>query len=45
MKYKCEICQWIYDEDVEKTSFDELPDDYLCPVCNAPKDLFSPIEN
>lgn len=44
MKYKCEICQWIYDENVEKTPFNELPDDYLCPVCNAPKDLFTPME-
>jgi len=41
MKYKCEICQWIYDEEVEGTPFEELPDDFLCPVCNAPKDLFT----
>ncbi len=44
MKYKCEICQWIYDEEVEGTPFEELPDDYLCPVCNAPKDMFTLIE-
>lgn len=44
MKYKCEICQWIYDEEKEGTKFENLPDDFLCPVCNAPKDLFTPIE-
>lgn len=41
MKYKCEICQWIYDEENDGTKFDELPPDFLCPVCNAPKDLFT----
>ncbi len=44
MKYKCEICQWIYDEEKEGTKFENLPDDFLCPVCNAPKDLFTPAE-
>lgn len=44
MKYKCEICQWVYDEEKEGTKFENLPDDFLCPVCNAPKDLFTPIE-
>ena len=44
MKYKCEIFQWIYDVEKEGTKFENLPDDFLCPVCNAPKDLFTPIE-
>ena len=44
MKYKCEICQWIYDEEKEGIKFENLPDDFLCPVCNAPKDSFTPIE-
>lgn len=44
MKYKCEICQWIYDEEKEGTKFEDLPADYLCPVCNAPKDMFIEIE-
>lgn len=44
MKYKCEICQWVYDEEKEGTKFEDLPVDFLCPVCNAPKDLFTAIE-
>lgn len=44
MKYKCEICNWIYDEEKEGTKFEEQPDDYLCPVCNAPKDLFTQLD-
>lgn len=44
MKYKCEICQWIYDEEKEGTKFEDLPPDFLCPVCNAPKDMFEPLD-
>ncbi|MBV6341941.1 rubredoxin, partial [Candidatus Magnetobacterium casense] len=27
-------------ESKEGTSFNDLPDDYTCPVCNAPKEAF-----
>ena len=45
----CEVCGWIYneddgypDEDIEPgTKFEDLPDDFLCPVCGATKDDFS----
>ncbi|RME69489.1 MAG: rubredoxin, partial [Nitrospirae bacterium] len=23
--------------------FDQLPDDWTCPVCNAPKEAFEPV--
>jgi len=39
-KYRCTVCNYTYDEDVEGKKFDELPDDWRCPVCNSPKDLF-----
>lgn len=44
MKYKCEICQWVYDENKEETPFEELPNDYVCPICGASKDNFSKVE-
>lgn len=44
MKYKCTICGYIYDEDVEKVLFKDLPNDWACPACGAPKDLFEPLE-
>ena len=44
MKYKCEICNWIYDEEKEGTKFEDLPPDYLCPICNAPKDRFTQLD-
>ncbi len=39
-KYRCTVCNYIYDEEVEGKKFDELPDDWRCPVCNTPKNLF-----
>ena len=43
MKYKCEICQWVYDDAKEGTPFEELPEDYVCPICGAPKEEFTKI--
>lgn len=39
--YVCDVCGWEYDEDAEGKPFDELPDDFTCPVCGAGKDQFS----
>lgn len=35
--YVCSICGYIYDGDVP---FEELPDDYICPICKQPKSVF-----
>ncbi len=40
MKYICQICGYIYDEEKEKIPFDELSDDWKCPLCKAPKSEF-----
>jgi len=47
-KYVCSICGYIYDPaegDPDAnipagTNFDDLPDDWVCPVCGASKDEF-----
>ncbi len=39
-KYRCTICGYIYDEEKEKIKFEDLPDDWTCPLCGAPKNLF-----
>ena len=44
MNYKCLMCGEIYDEVKEGKKFSDLPDDWVCPVCGAPKSLFKPIE-
>lgn len=35
--YVCTVCHYVYDEE---TPFEELPDDWLCPVCKQPKSKF-----
>jgi len=42
-KYECIICGHIYDEEVEKVKFEDLPDDWKCPVCKVGKDKFKRI--
>lgn len=50
-KYRCIICGYIYDpaegdpdNDVSVgTNFEDLPDNWVCPVCGAPKEDFEPI--
>ena len=41
MKYVCDVCGYVYDEEVEGTPFSELPEDYACPLCAVGKDQFS----
>jgi rubredoxin len=50
-KWLCTICQYIYDPaegDPENginpgTPFEALPDDWVCPLCGATKDMFEPV--
>lgn len=47
-KYKCTVCGFIYDPEVGDpdggiapgTPFEEIPNDWSCPVCGATKDDF-----
>lgn len=49
MKYVCEVCGWIYDETLGDndlgiapgTKFEELPEDFVCPLCGVGKDQFA----
>ncbi len=38
--YKCTICNYNYDEDKEAELFNDLPDGWMCPICNAGKSIF-----
>jgi len=42
-KYECIICGHIYDESVEKIKFEDLSDDWKCPICGVGKDKFKKI--
>lgn len=40
-KYICTVCGYIYDpEEHDRIKFEDLPDDYVCPLCGVGKDLF-----
>lgn len=47
-KYVCTICGYVYDPDLGDdsagiapgTSFEDLPEDWVCPDCGVGKDLF-----
>lgn len=49
MKYVCDVCGWEYDESVgcsecgieAGTKFEDLPEDFSCPLCGVGKDNFS----
>ena len=51
-KYECTVCGYIYDPELGDpdggispgTPFEELPDDWECPVCGAPKRMFKRID-
>ena len=47
-KYKCSVCGYVYDPELGDpdggikpgTPFDDIPDDWVCPVCGAAKSDF-----
>ena len=43
MKYRCTVCGHIYDEEKEGVKFADLPEDWKCPTCKAPKSKFVPV--
>ncbi len=38
--YICQVCETKYDEDKEGTAWEELPDSWVCPVCESAKKMF-----
>lgn len=51
-KYKCEVCGYIYDPaqgDPDNgiqpnTEFEQIPEDWVCPLCGVGKDQFVEVE-
>jgi len=49
-KYVCDICGYVYDPEVGDpdsgvspgTAFEDIPDDWVCPLCGVGKEDFSP---
>ena len=51
-KYKCTVCGYVYDPALGDpdggikpgTPFEEVPDDWVCPMCGAAKSEFERME-
>lgn len=40
-KYVCTVCHYVYDPaENDNVAFEDLPDDYTCPLCGVGKDMF-----
>ncbi len=52
MRYICTCCGYIYDPDKgdemnkipEGVEFDDLPEEWVCPLCYAECDKFDPLD-
>ena len=52
MKWVCTVCGYEYDEELgdidngiePDTKFEDLPEDFVCPLCGVGKDLFEKVE-
>lgn len=51
-KYICVVCSYIYDPEqgdpesgiAPGTAFEDIPEDWVCPLCGVGKDEFEPYE-
>ncbi len=51
-KYVCDVCGYVYDEavgDVDNgvavgTKWEDIPEDFVCPLCGLGKDVFSKMD-
>ncbi len=51
MKFECTACGYVYDPEIGDpengiaagTSFEELPEDWVCPLCGLGKDVFEQV--
>ncbi len=53
MKYRCIVCDWVYDPEIGDpeggiaagTAFEDIPEDWVCPLCGVGKDEFEVIND
>lgn len=44
-KYVCDICGYVYDpSENDGVAFEDLPEDWVCPICGAGKEQCSPTD-
>jgi rubredoxin len=50
-KFRWTVCGYVYDPEkgdpdsgiAPGTAFEQIPEDWVCPVCGAPKSAFEPL--
>jgi rubredoxin len=50
-KFVCSVCRYIYDPETGDpdggiapgTPFEDIPEDWVCPICQVSKDMFEPL--
>ena len=50
-KWRCTVCDYVYDPEKGDpvggippgTAFEDLPDEWVCPMCGVGKDMFEKI--
>mgnify|MGYP001816061708 FL=1 len=40
-KYICSVCEYVHGEEKTGQKWDDLPEDWVCPVCESPKNYFT----
>ena len=51
-KYRCTVCGYIYEEEkgypdegiAPGTKWEDVPSDFVCPVCGASKEMFERVQ-
>ena len=51
-KYECTVCRWVYDPELGDpdngiaagTKFEDVPEDWTCPLCGVGKEDFEVVE-
>lgn len=51
-KYICTVCDWVYDPEIGDpehgiapgTKFEDIPEDWVCPLCGVGKEDFEKID-
>lgn len=51
-KHICTVCDWVYDPEIGDpehgiapgTKFEDIPDDWVCPLCGVGKEDFEKID-
>ncbi len=42
-KYRCVVCEYIYDDEKNDALWIDLPEAWVCPVCESPKKLYEKV--